>query len=253
MLRAITKSGNAFDRRGFRLRGLEMTRLETFVDAAFAFAVTMLALSADRVPTSFDQMYDLLRGIPAFLLSLALLLLFWNGHVNFSRRYGFDDRTTTLLSGVFIAVMLVYVYPLKFMATAFFSYYVPPLRTGDYLRGGTTSDLSAMFLVMSCGYVLLECVFVGLESHAKRNADELALTAHERRLVSCERTAHGIYAAVGVVSIILAIVLRNSIAVVTAGFVYAGLTVLIPLYWARCGPRPQACRDAVNAPEGGAG
>jgi hypothetical protein len=28
-------------RRGFRLRGIQMTRLETFTDAAFAFAVTM--------------------------------------------------------------------------------------------------------------------------------------------------------------------------------------------------------------------
>ena len=27
---------------GFRLRGMEMTRLETFIDAAFAFAITML-------------------------------------------------------------------------------------------------------------------------------------------------------------------------------------------------------------------
>jgi hypothetical protein len=27
---------------GFRLRGLEMNRLETFIDAAFAFAVTLL-------------------------------------------------------------------------------------------------------------------------------------------------------------------------------------------------------------------
>ena len=28
-------------RRGFRLRGMQMTRLETFTDAAFAFAVSM--------------------------------------------------------------------------------------------------------------------------------------------------------------------------------------------------------------------
>ena len=28
--------------RGFRLRGMEMTRLETFIDAAFAFAISML-------------------------------------------------------------------------------------------------------------------------------------------------------------------------------------------------------------------
>ena len=29
---------------GFRMRGLEMTRIEVFVDAAFAFAVTMLVI-----------------------------------------------------------------------------------------------------------------------------------------------------------------------------------------------------------------
>jgi hypothetical protein len=27
--------------KGFRLRGMEMTRLETFIDAAFAFAISM--------------------------------------------------------------------------------------------------------------------------------------------------------------------------------------------------------------------
>ena len=34
--------------RGFRLRGLEMTRLETFIDAAFAFSVTMMVISVDK-------------------------------------------------------------------------------------------------------------------------------------------------------------------------------------------------------------
>jgi len=31
---------------GFRLRGIGMTRLETFIDAAFAFAITMLVIAA---------------------------------------------------------------------------------------------------------------------------------------------------------------------------------------------------------------
>ena len=37
---------------GFRMRGLEMTRLEVFIDAAFAFAVTMLVISFDSIPRS---------------------------------------------------------------------------------------------------------------------------------------------------------------------------------------------------------
>ena len=40
------------DDRGFRLRGLEMTRLEGFVDAAFAFATTMLVISLSGIPSS---------------------------------------------------------------------------------------------------------------------------------------------------------------------------------------------------------
>ena len=31
----------------FRLRGLEVTRLDTFVDAAFAFVLTLLVISFD--------------------------------------------------------------------------------------------------------------------------------------------------------------------------------------------------------------
>jgi len=250
VLRDLTRKPGAFDGLGFRLRGLEMTRLETLVDAAFAFSITMLALSADRVPTTFEQMYDLLRGIPAFLFSLAMLLLFWHGHVVYSRRYGLDDGPTTFLSGVLVAVMLVYVYPLKFMATAFFAFYIPPLRTVDYLTKGTTNDLSIMFITMSGGFVLLNLVFIALEWHALRRADELELTAHERRVARCEITAQSIYLGVGALSVVLAIVLRNSIAVISAGFIYAVLGVLIPLYWLRFGPSKAQIQAQIQASPG---
>jgi len=35
------------DGSGFRLRGLQMTRIETFTDAAFAFALILLVVSLD--------------------------------------------------------------------------------------------------------------------------------------------------------------------------------------------------------------
>ena len=38
------------DKNGIRQRGMDMTRLETFTDAAFAFAVTLLVISVDDVP-----------------------------------------------------------------------------------------------------------------------------------------------------------------------------------------------------------
>jgi hypothetical protein len=42
--------------RGFRLRGMEMTRLETFIDAAFAFAITMLVIAAQQIPDDIETL-----------------------------------------------------------------------------------------------------------------------------------------------------------------------------------------------------
>ena len=45
--------------RGFRLRGMEMTRLETFIDAAFAFAISMLVIAAHRSLTTSRRSWRL--------------------------------------------------------------------------------------------------------------------------------------------------------------------------------------------------
>ena len=53
-------------KRGFRLRGAEMSRLETFADAAFAFALTLLVISIDEIPASFPEFSAALRNVPVF-------------------------------------------------------------------------------------------------------------------------------------------------------------------------------------------
>jgi hypothetical protein len=68
------------DAKGFRLRGLASTRLENFVDASFAFALTMLVISVNDIPHSMDALLLALRGIPAYAASFALLLKI-GGHI----------------------------------------------------------------------------------------------------------------------------------------------------------------------------
>jgi hypothetical protein len=41
---------------GFRLRGIAMTRLETFIDAAFAFAITMLVIATQQIPDDIETL-----------------------------------------------------------------------------------------------------------------------------------------------------------------------------------------------------
>ena len=48
---------------GFRLRGIEMTRLETFIDAAFAFAITMLVIAAQQIPDDIETLKRLLTTL----------------------------------------------------------------------------------------------------------------------------------------------------------------------------------------------
>jgi hypothetical protein len=84
---------------GFRLRGLEMTRLETFIDAAFAFAITMLVIAAQQIPDDIETLLAAFKNVPAFVASVIVLGIFWRGHWLWSRRYGLEDGISISLAG----------------------------------------------------------------------------------------------------------------------------------------------------------
>src|SRR6476660_3786237 len=107
----LSESGDLF---GFRLRGQEITRLESFSDAVFGFALTLLVVSLD-VPKTFADLMTTIRGFPAFALCFLFLALIWNGHYKYCRRYGLDDGTSRFLTCFMLFLVLFYVYPLKFL------------------------------------------------------------------------------------------------------------------------------------------
>src|SRR4026207_195065 len=81
----------------FRWRGNEISRLEGFTDAVFAFAVTLLIVALE-VPHTFDGLLDVLRGFPAFVICFAILMVFWNAHYKFFRRYGLQNMFSRVLT-----------------------------------------------------------------------------------------------------------------------------------------------------------
>ena len=78
---------------GFRMRGSEVTRLESFADAVFAFALTLIVVLLE-VPKTFADLISTMRGFPAFAVCFLMLTTIWNTHHKFSRRYGLDDGIT---------------------------------------------------------------------------------------------------------------------------------------------------------------
>ena len=65
-----------FDRKAI----LEMTRLEVFIDDAFAFAVTMMVISFDSIPRSHTEVMLAAKTIPAFVVAVTRLIWIWYTH-----------------------------------------------------------------------------------------------------------------------------------------------------------------------------
>ncbi len=213
---------------GFRLRGIEITRTETFTDAAFAFALTLLVVSIDEVPSSYDELWLAVQGIPAFGLACALLFLFWYGHWNWSRRYGLEDFPSIVLSFVLVFVMLCYVYPMKYVTSIFVAWITDrKLEVGASIN--SVDELYGIFVMYSIGFVALCLVILLLYVRAWSVRDDLELDAVERHQTQSEIGSWIIFSAVGVLAILMGLFApRHPMTV--PGWAYMLLAVLMPAW-----------------------
>ena len=170
------RSNEASDLPGFRLRGREVTRLESFSDAVFGFALTLLVVSLD-VPKSFDDLLSTMRGFPAFALCFLFLALIWNGHYKFCRRYGLDDGTARFLTCVMLFLVLFYVYPLKFL----FNISIASLLFGTNLPVSMSqSQFTTLLVVYGLGFAAVYAAMALLYLHAYRLRAALELSPLEK-------------------------------------------------------------------------
>jgi uncharacterized membrane protein len=70
----------------------EISRLEAFSDAVFAFALALLVVSVEP-PASYAQLVDRMIGGVSFACCFTLLVWIWYEHSAFFRRYGLQART----------------------------------------------------------------------------------------------------------------------------------------------------------------
>lgn len=194
---------------GFTERGAEVTRLEAFVDAAFAFAVTLLVISIDAIPRTLDELLLALRGVPAFGVSFAMVAMFWSAHARWSRRYGLKDGGSTVLSLALVFLVLVYVYPLKMMFASFLSWISAGALSPEAMEVALSSrspqqEVLLMFVVYGVIFATLSACLWGLYLLGWRRRRALALDAREQAVTAGELFSYLWFVAVGLLSVLAA-------------------------------------------------
>lgn len=225
---------------GFHWRGKEVSRLEGFSDAVFAFAVTLLVVSLE-VPKTFHELMDVMRGFPAFGVCFALLANVWYAHYRFFRRYGLQDPWAVILNCVLLFFVLFFVYPLKFL-------FALMLNGGGQIEA---HDGRALMLIYGGGYSAVSLVFVLLYLHALKRRGELALNELELMRTRRSLIDHIAMTAVGLGSMAIALILPLNL-VGLAGYFYFMIGVYFTLAGLLFGKRERllAIRQAsVNPPE----
>ena len=99
---------------GQHRQGFALHRVEGFSDAVFAFAVTLLVVSLE-VPKSAHELLHTMHGFVAFGVCFVLLISVWAEHSRFFRHYPLTDGVTVSLNMLLLFVVLLYVYPMKFL------------------------------------------------------------------------------------------------------------------------------------------
>jgi uncharacterized membrane protein len=208
------------------LRGENMTRIETFVDAAFAFVFTMLVISIDEIPKSVPELLDLSQDIPAFLISATIIGLIWVAHTVWSRTFGLQDRATLYLSLGLVMLVLIFVYPIKLVVQLSIGYFSQGALQQN-LEIMELSDIINLFIYFALGLMALCSILIALYQNSLRQRRQLVLSEYEVAFCKIACLTWAIVGATALVSCLAAPVLGDFLE--WAGLVYFSLWLTIPL------------------------
>jgi uncharacterized membrane protein len=200
-------------RDGFRLRGTMPSRLDSFSDVVFGFALTLIVVSLE-VPKNFTELHHMLRGFFPFALTFLMLMIVWHAHYKFFRRYGLHDWGTMWLNGLLLFFVLFYVYPLKFMFSAMFD--------GNMID--SVWQLREMTMLYAGGFTAIYAIFAAFYANALHRAASLQLSRLELELTRIYMYEEAMNAAIGVLVFVLAFLLPARLATLsTFAFMLIGV------------------------------
>lgn len=243
MIRNFLKGDKMTSKSGFRYRGVSSSRLEGITDAVFGFSITLLVVSLE-VPHTFLELEASMFGFLGFIFAAIIIFIFWNDHYDFFLRYGLEDTKTKVLNFIFIFLMLLYVYPLKFLFNILGTGIFLDIRNffGDKSDAfllkqeeyNTTmnlsnSELGSLLVSYAVGLILIYLVFFFFYKNALKYKEELELNATEIYETKVKLYSYPVMMTVPLISLFMLLIAPETLGNF-AGIVYALFGIVIPLY-----------------------
>lgn len=189
----------------FQNRGKEIFRIEALSDAVFAFCVSLLVASLE-VPKTFEELKSIATGAIPFFATVTMIFFFWYRQYVFFRRYGLNDFTTIFLNLVYLAVILFYVYPLKFLFSVLISYWsgidFSPDMGEKNLAFLSSEEFPQLIILFSIGYLLVWSIVYLSYRHVLRRSLSLNLSQYELIFTKKETQAALWNAVIGLASLV---------------------------------------------------
>lgn len=221
----------------FKVRGESQSRLESFSDATFALSITLLMISLE-VPKTFSQILDLTDELIAFAITIVPLILIWQQHRLFFKRYGLDDRTILIWNTVLLFIVLIFIFPLKFLSLFI-------IRFFSFILFGTENVFSTMIESMQgpwlmvyygVGAIGILFVFSRFYKHAIKMGTVIGLSREELTLTQYYKRIYSHLSLVPVISIIFVLAFMNIdvvLASIISGMLYSltGVVFVVNQRW----------------------
>lgn len=221
----------------FKIRGENPSRLENFSDAVFAFSITLLMISLE-VPKNFTQILELSDELIAFAVTIVPLFIIWQQHRMFFRRYGLDDNKILIWNTVLLFIVLIFIFPLKFLSLFLVRFYSSLMFGTETVFGTMINGEQVPLLMIYYGIGALGLVFVfsRFYKHALNKKDELELSTDELRHTEYYKRLFTHLCFVPIISIVFVLVImffNITIASIVSGVLYSltGVVIVINQRW----------------------
>lgn len=185
-------------------RGESPSRLDNLTDAVFGIAVTLLIFNLSS-PNSLDDLIIFTKTLPAFLMSIGFLIIIWQDHVRFSEIFSVRGPWFVFLNSLFIALIIFYVYPLRFL-TLFLTQLIFSTNLPVDISPGQIPDLMIYygFVAFALYFILFWFYALAIKKRAALN-----LNAYELLHARYQRLRMVIMCLVPVLSILLVWFLKD--------------------------------------------